>query len=173
MTATIGRSTLILNDCEKRLALRQSKLLEEWGINLKRQYKISLRLTAILFGVLTMVFIGLLALTYFFLPNYYTYQIEHNVGKAMTALKAGEAEPETLEQKYGVIIVTSEPDKFILDDLNDDLLLKMKRKGIALTRFWLSEESMEKLAEGTPEITRNYDQPKQKSSYLAKMAIID
>ncbi|WP_314060790.1 HAMP domain-containing sensor histidine kinase [uncultured Vagococcus sp.] len=139
----------------------------------QRQYKISIRLSLILFGVLAMVFIGLLVLTHFFLPNYYAFQIDQNVELAMKAFKKGDRDREEIEQLYGVTIVTSEPDKFVLDDLNDDLLLKMKRKGIALNRFWVSEESLEALEKGAPEITRNYDQLKQKSSYLAKLAIVD
>lgn len=139
----------------------------------QRQYKISVRLTVILFGVLAMVFVGLLALTHFFLPHYYAFQIDQNVSKAMKEVKAGNLDDEAIERKFGVTIVTSQPDQFVLEDFNGDLLLKIKRKGIALNRFWINQESLDQLEKGTPEITKNYDQLKQKSSFLAKMAIVN
>lgn len=52
-----------------------------------------------------------------------------------------------MEEQYQVTIVyTTLSDS--VDDVNNKLLLQFNRKGIALGKFWLTEEGITKLREG-------------------------
>lgn len=78
-----------------------------------------------------------------------------------------------LENDNQVTILTRKLDGSSLNDFNESLNVELNRKKIALNRFWITEETLEQLQQKPQSIQRNFDQGKQKSSFLVKMKIID
>ncbi|WP_240463646.1 sensor histidine kinase [Paenibacillus apiarius] len=114
-----------------------------------------------------------LMLTYlantFLLPKYYLHQKKANLAELTTMLDNLEgnelqADIERLEQSYGVTIVHIPlmPD---INDLNENVKLALGRKGITLSKFWITEENVAKL-EQQETVHKIYSQTKLKSSFL-------
>ncbi|NQX69982.1 HAMP domain-containing histidine kinase [Paenibacillus alba] len=105
----------------------------------------------------------------FFLPQYLLYQKKHELA-ALTEqiLKMDTSqvlqEAQGIEEKYGVTIVYA-PSAENIDHLNQIISDKLSKKGITLSKFWITEESIAKLNENNM-VRKIYNQEKLKSSFL-------
>ncbi|MBO7744652.1 HAMP domain-containing histidine kinase [Paenibacillus sp. MWE-103] len=115
------------------------------------------------------VFVLSFTVNTYFLPKYFLHQYKTKLAAVVDELSplpygALAARIPMAEKSHDVTIVhasLSEP----VDDVNGDLLQQLGRKGIALGKFWLTEESIAKLAQGG-RVNKIYDQTKLKSSFL-------
>ncbi|WP_374018467.1 HAMP domain-containing sensor histidine kinase [Paenibacillus thiaminolyticus] len=140
------------------------------------------RLARKLFIRFSLIIGFVLLLTYvantFLLPAYYLHEKKSNLADLASVLTeqegsereadlAGleqEADLAGLERAYGVTIVHV-PFMTNVDELNDSVKWALARKGIALSKFWITEDSVEKLAQHMP-VKKIYEQQKLKSSFL-------
>ncbi|GGA46452.1 sensor histidine kinase [Paenibacillus physcomitrellae] len=122
------------------------------------------------------VFILTFAVNTYFLPKYFLYQKKVKLAELTNELASlAGAQPNadglTLADRIQQVEADNEvtvvyaPLSESLNDLNSDILLQLNRKGIALSKFWLSEESLAQLHEGR-QVNKIYDQTKLKSSFL-------
>ncbi|WP_258279388.1 cell wall metabolism sensor histidine kinase WalK [Paenibacillus sp. SC116] len=81
------------------------------------------------------------------------------------------AEAEQLSYKHNVTIVFARHDGSV-NDLNGTLRDKFNSRGIAMSKFWITEESMEKLKSGT-HVNKLYDQEKLKSRVFVSFVMKD
>ncbi|MDQ0416586.1 signal transduction histidine kinase [Croceifilum oryzae] len=109
---------------------------------------------------------------YFFLPNYYKYQIRKEL-QAVTHEIETTPTPNldeliaNLEEKYSVNIVYEK----IVDneeDLNWKLREQLARKRINLNKFWITQDTLHKVKEGQNQYVL-YDQGKLKSSFSTSL----
>ncbi|MBW7457526.1 HAMP domain-containing histidine kinase, partial [Paenibacillus sepulcri] len=127
--------------------------------------KLILRITVALCAVFVLSF----AVNTFFLPKYFLYQKKHKLAgltSELAAMEYGQLVERIgpMEEQYQVTIAyTSLADT--VNDLNSRLIVQFNRKGIALSKFWLAEESVAALREGG-KVNKIYDQAKLKSSFL-------
>ncbi|MGP3788010.1 hypothetical protein [Paenibacillus sp. 1A_MP2] len=131
--------------------------------------KLTRKLLVRIISALCVVFFLSFIVNTFFLPTYFLYQKKQKLANLTTEISAsGHDVPiqrmESLETQYEVAIAyTSLKDS--VNDINDQLLWQYNRKGIALSKFWLTEESITALREGA-RVNKFYDQTKLKSSFL-------
>ncbi|KMY31783.1 histidine kinase [Lysinibacillus xylanilyticus] len=126
--------------------------------------KIGTKLTIYITLVVIITFSISLALSQFFLPKYYLHQFNKKVSDAFIAYQ--ELGDESLvEKQFDVTILSVSLDDTI-DDLNGNLKHQLARKHIALNKFWVSEEILQKVKEDKT-VGELYNQGKQKSSFIA------
>lgn len=109
-------------------------------------------------------------------PHYYFSKMENKITSVMTDLQQNtysEQQLTKLENDNQVTILKRKLDGSTLNDFNESLNVELNRKKIALNRFWITAETLEQLQQKPQSIQRNFDQGKQKSSFLVKMKIID
>ncbi|MCY9659271.1 HAMP domain-containing sensor histidine kinase [Paenibacillus chondroitinus] len=131
----------------------------------KLSRKLIIRITA----ALCLVFVLSFAVNTYFLPKFFLYQKKNKLAELSSELVSISysslvQQLGVIEEQYQVTIAyTTLSDS--VDDVNNKLLLQFNRKGIALGKFWLTEESIAKLREGE-QVNKIYDQSKLKSSFL-------
>lgn len=131
----------------------------------KLSRKLIIRITA----ALCIVFVLSFAVNTYFLPKFFLYQKKNKLAELSSELISIPYDSLVhqigdMEEQYQVTIVyTTLSDS--VDDVNNKLLLQFNRKGIALGKFWLTEEGITKLREGG-QVNKIYDQSKLKSSFL-------
>ncbi|WP_433922415.1 sensor histidine kinase [Paenibacillus taichungensis] len=131
--------------------------------------KLTRKLLVRIIGALCVVFFLSFIVNTFFLPSYFLYQKKQKLAELTTEISASEhgvpiSQIESLETQYEVAIAYASL-KDSVNDINDQLLFQYNRKGIALSKFWLTEESISALREGA-RVNKFYDQTKLKSSFL-------
>ncbi|NOU70981.1 HAMP domain-containing protein [Paenibacillus sp. LMG 31458] len=105
----------------------------------------------------------------FFLSKYLLYQKKHALALLTEQLGIMETsqllrDVEVIENKHGVTIVyTSIFEKN--ENINTTISDKLNKKGITLSKFWITEESIAKLNENNM-VRKIYNQEKLKSSFL-------
>lgn len=112
-------------------------------------------------------------------PRYYHWQMENKISAMMAdisekpkALRTEKWLQEQKEQQQVVIvrvpIVEEDNDAF-----NERVSFELTRNRVALNRFWITEDTLEKL-KGNPEIIqKEYNQDKQKASFLVQLKVLD
>ncbi|NEN81901.1 sensor histidine kinase [Paenibacillus elgii] len=105
----------------------------------------------------------------FLLPDYFLYQKKLKLGELTSQLAVMDyrelvPQIEHLEAEHQVTIVYASLSD-TTEGVNSWLKERLNRKGIALSKFWLTEESIAKLREGG-RVNKIYNQSKLKSSYL-------
>ncbi|GIP25085.1 two-component sensor histidine kinase [Paenibacillus sp. J23TS9] len=116
------------------------------------------------------IFIVFVLMANFFLPKYYIYKTKEKLGEAINliaelpAARMADSIP-LLEQQYHVTIVYDSLQKRG-NDLNNSLLQQLAKKTVTLNKFWITDESWQKVKEGS-RVNKIYDQGKLKSSFYA------
>lgn len=112
-------------------------------------------------------------------PRYYHWQMENKISAMMAdisekpkALRTEKWLQEQKEQQQVVIvrvpIVEEDNDAF-----NERVSFELTRNRVALNRFWITDDTLEKL-KGNPEtIQKEYNQDKQKASFLVQLKVLD
>ncbi|MEW9500318.1 sensor histidine kinase [Jeotgalibacillus marinus] len=131
---------------------------------LGRKLSISISLAVIV------IFSISILLTQSFLPKYYLYKTKEKVEQVSNEIIEMDKTTfidsiETIENKYGITIVY-EPVSSNVDELNKTIRNQLDQKRITLNKFWITQETLEKLAEGK-KVNKLYNQGKLKSSFLA------
>ena len=121
--------------------------------------------------IIISIFICNILVYTFFLDWYYLYSNKSTLSKAMTEFLTTEQIPTALEKKYNLTIVES-INTDDLDQLNSNLSYKLSSKGIHLNKFWISSEKLD-LLEKNNSVGVIFNQGKEKSSFLARLGIID
>lgn len=126
--------------------------------------------------VLCIVFVLSFAIYTFFLPKYFLYEKKNKLA-GLTSQMQNMAysqlvkQSELMESEYQVTIVS-----VLLSDttegMNGQLKERLDRKGITLSKFWLTEESIATLREGG-RVNKIYNQSRLKSSYLVNFLPVD
>lgn len=129
--------------------------------------KIGTKLTIYITLVVVITFSISLVLSQFFLPKYYLHQLNQKVTNAFSAYQEFE-DKSLVEHQFDVTILSVSLDDTI-DDLNENLKQQLARDHIALNKFWVSEEVLQKVAEDKI-VGKLYNQGKQKSSFIAHYA---
>ncbi|MED5017077.1 HAMP domain-containing sensor histidine kinase [Paenibacillus chibensis] len=117
-----------------------------------------------------LIFVLFVLLANLFMPKYYIYKTKEQLGEALSAVsELPEATwPEwvpQLEQRYHVTIVYDGAKKSE-NDLNESFLQQLAKKKVTLNKFWITEDSLEKVKAGS-RVNKIYDQGKLKSSFYA------
>lgn len=131
----------------------------------KLSRKLIIRITA----ALCVVFLLSFAVNTYFLPKFFLYQKKNKLAELSSELvsipySSLVQQIGAMEEQYQVTIAHTTLSESV-DDVNNKLLLQFNRKGIALGKFWLTEESIAKLRDGG-QVNKIYDQSKLKSSFL-------
>ncbi|MDK8182882.1 HAMP domain-containing sensor histidine kinase [Paenibacillus sp. UMB4589-SE434] len=105
----------------------------------------------------------------FFLPKYYLYQKKTNLAQLTETLERIDEDKLTnelphVEHRYGVDIVHV-PFQTNIDALNEAVITTLDRRGIRLSKFWITEESVAKLTQ-QEKVHKIFSQTKLKSSFL-------
>lgn len=109
-------------------------------------------------------------------PHYYFSKMEHKVSSVMTDIQQSahsEQQLAALEDNNQVTIITRSLDGTSFDDFNEALNVELNRKKVALNRFWITQETLNQLQNSPQPVQRNFDQGKQKSSFLVEMRVVD
>ncbi|QHW33581.1 HAMP domain-containing histidine kinase [Paenibacillus rhizovicinus] len=127
--------------------------------------KLMLQITIALCAVFVLWF----TVNTYFLPKYVLHQNKDKLARLVDELEPLPYETlvkriPSVEAEEGVAIAYAELSKPV-DDINEALLFQLGRKGITLSKFWLTEESIAALNEGG-KVNRIYDQTQLKSSFL-------
>ncbi|SDW57479.1 hypothetical protein SAMN05444487_104158 [Marininema mesophilum] len=109
-------------------------------------------------------------LTQYFLPKYNLYKSKENLKQITSKIEKMDKNKfdrsrEAIENKYGITIVYV-PVNNNIDQLNGTVSTQLYKSGITLNRFWITNETLQSLAEGK-KVNVLYDQGKLKSSFLA------
>ncbi len=157
--------------------MRSSPLKEEWAISLKKKTrKISTTLTLTFSSIIIGSFIIMFILNSLIVPHYYFSKMEAKVTSVMTDIQKNvhsEQQLAELENNNQVTILSRSLEQSSLDDFNESLNIELNRKKVALNRFWITQETLDQLENSPQPIQRNFDQGKQKSSFLVEMQVID
>lgn len=112
-------------------------------------------------------------------PRYYHWQMENKISAMMADIsekpKALRTEKWLQEQKeqQQVVIVRVPIVEENNDAFNERVSFELTRNRVALNRFWITEDTLEKL-KGNPEtIQKEYNQDKQKASFLVQLKVLD
>lgn len=131
--------------------------------------KLNKKLIARILLVFSVVVIFSFVMNTFFLPKYLLYQKKQSLAALTEQIEMMDTKQllqdvEVLENEHSVTIVyTTLTDN--VDNLNELIKDSLGRKGITLSKFWITDESIEKLNEN--KIVRMiYNQEKLKSSFL-------
>ncbi|MGG1553717.1 sensor histidine kinase [Paenibacillus ferrarius] len=125
---------------------------------------------------LSVVFLLSFAVNTFLLPRYFLYEKKNNLDALVTELQPMHLQTivdrmDAIEKDEQVTLVVSSLSQPV-DDLNNNLLLQLNRKGITLSKFWLTEESIATLREGG-RVNKIYDQSKLEISFLVNYVSVD
>lgn len=157
--------------------MRSSPPKEEWAILLKKKTrKISTTLTLTFSSIIVGSFIIMFILNSLIVPHYYFSKMEAKVSSVMTDIQKNahsEQQLAELENNNQVTILSRSLEQSSLDDFNESLNIELNRKKVALNRFWITQETLDQLENSPQPIQRNFDQSKQKSSFLVEMQVID
>ncbi|ANZ98462.1 hypothetical protein BFC20_00930 [Brochothrix thermosphacta] len=112
-------------------------------------------------------------------PRYYHWQMENKISAMMADIsekpKALRTEKWLQEQKeqQQVVIVRVPIVEENNDAFNERVSFELTRNRVALNRFWITDDTLEKL-KGNPEtIQKEYNQDKQKASFLVQLKVLD
>ncbi|MFD0693697.1 sensor histidine kinase [Paenibacillus sp. GCM10027628] len=138
--------------------------------------KLTRKLIVQITAALCVVFVLSFAVNTYFLPPYFLYQKKHKLAGLVSELAPMEYDPlmeriKPIEDQYQVTIAHASLSDTV-DDLNKELLIQLNRKGITLSKFWLTEESIALLRNGG-KVNKIYDQAKLKSRFLADFLAVD
>lgn len=126
--------------------------------------KIGTKLTIYITLVVIITFSISLAVSQFFLPKYYLHQLNQKVTDAFSVYQ--ECEDKSLvEDQFDVTILSVSLEDNI-NVMNENLKQQLSREHIALNKFWVSEEVLQKVNEDKI-VGKVYNQGKQKSSFIA------
>ncbi|MFJ8517444.1 histidine kinase dimerization/phospho-acceptor domain-containing protein [Lysinibacillus xylanilyticus] len=125
--------------------------------------KIGTKLTIYITLVVIITFSISLAVSQFFLPKYYLHQLNQKVTNAFSVYQEFE-DKSLVEDQFGVTILSVSLEDNI-NVLNENLIQQLAREHIALNRFWVSEEVLQKVNEDKI-VGKVYNQGKQKSSFI-------
>ncbi|MEI5993104.1 sensor histidine kinase [Candidatus Enterococcus mansonii] len=142
----------------------------------KKTRKISTTLTVTFSLIIIGSFIIMFVFNSLIIPYYYFSKMDHKITSVMSELKEQPISTQQLielENTNQVTIITKPLDGMPLDDFNEALNVELNRKKVALNRFWVTQETLDQLQTNAQPIQRNFDQGKQKSSFLVEMQIID
>ncbi len=157
--------------------MRLSPPNEEWAISLnKKTRKISTTLTLTFSLIIVGSFIIMFLFNSLIVPYYYFSKMDHKVTSVMTDIQQNtrsEQQLAELEENNQVTIISRSLDGTSLDDFNEALNVELNRKKVALNRFWITQETLDQLQNTSQSVQRNFDQGKQKSSFLVEMRVID
>ncbi|MFJ7889171.1 histidine kinase dimerization/phospho-acceptor domain-containing protein [Lysinibacillus xylanilyticus] len=126
--------------------------------------KIGTKLTIYITLVVIITFSISLAVSQFFLPKYYLHQLNQKVTNAFSVYQEFE-DKSLVEDQFDVTILSVSLEDNI-NVLNENLIQQLAREHIALNRFWVSEEVLQKVNEDKI-VGKVYNQGKQKSSFIA------
>ncbi|MFE3572970.1 histidine kinase dimerization/phospho-acceptor domain-containing protein [Lysinibacillus sp. NPDC059133] len=126
--------------------------------------KIGTKLTIYITLVVIITFSISLAVSQFFLPKYYLYQLNQKVTNAFSVYQ--EFEDKSLVEHQFDVTILSVSLKDNINVLNENLKQQLAREHIALNKFWVSEEVLQKVNEDKI-VGKVYNQGKQKSSFIA------
>lgn len=131
--------------------------------------KLNKKLIGRILFVFCIVVIFSIVMNSFFLPKYLLYKKKHALAAITEQLDAMDTKQllrnmEALENKYDVTIVNT-PVTANLNALNETIIGLLNKKGITLSKFWITNESLEKLNEYQM-VRKIYNQEKLKSSFL-------
>lgn len=141
--------------------------------------KLGRKLTISISLAIIMIFTISILLTQFFLPKYYLYKTKEKAALAVREIQEIDVGLDldatemlvSLEEKYNITIVY-EPLGQGITDLNDSILTELARKKITLSKFWITEETLERLRSGES-VNKLYDQQKLKSSFFSIFFVKD
>ncbi|WP_086444090.1 sensor histidine kinase [Candidatus Enterococcus lemimoniae] len=142
----------------------------------KKTRKISTTLTLTFSSIIVGSFIIMFILNSLIVPHYYFSKMEAKVSSVMTDIQKNahsEQQLAELENNNQVTILSRSLEQSSLDDFNESLNIELNRKKVALNRFWITQETLDQLENSPQPIQRNFDQGKQKSSFLVEMQVID
>ncbi|EOH99052.1 hypothetical protein UAY_02321 [Enterococcus moraviensis ATCC BAA-383] len=142
----------------------------------KKPRKISTTLTLTFTLIIIGSFVIMFILNSLIVPHYYFSKMEQKVTSVMSELHHNDQSEQhltELENNNQVTIITQDVDGSSLDDFNEALNIALNRKQVALNRFWITQETLDQLQANDQAIQRNFDQGKQKSSFLVEMKIIE
>ncbi|MEY9977595.1 histidine kinase dimerization/phospho-acceptor domain-containing protein [Lysinibacillus sp. RC79] len=126
--------------------------------------KIGTKLTIYITLVVIITFSISLAVSQFFLPKYYLHQLNQKVTNAFSVYQ--EFEDKSLVEHQFDVTILSVSLKDNINVLNENLKQQLAREHIALNKFWVSEEVLQKVNEDKI-VGKIYNQGKQKSSFIA------
>ncbi|UNK20997.1 HAMP domain-containing histidine kinase [Paenibacillus sp. N3/727] len=116
------------------------------------------------------IFVMFVLLANLFMPKYYIYKTKEQLREAVNTI-SGLSEAKwtdgipLLEQQYRVTIVYDDLLKGE-NDLNESLKQQLATKRVTLNKFWITDESLQKVKAGA-RVNKIYDQGKLKSSFYA------
>ncbi len=124
------------------------------------------------------IFVISYILNNYFLYKYYLHEMKANLSKVSEEIEAFQADPhnskeniekaiENIEDKYHVTIVY-EPLNEDLDYFNESVRYKLNNKNIVLNKFWITEDTIDKLKQGI-RVSKLFNQGKIKSSLLVSL----
>ncbi|MFJ8104059.1 histidine kinase dimerization/phospho-acceptor domain-containing protein [Lysinibacillus sp. NPDC096212] len=126
--------------------------------------KIGTKLTIYITLVVIITFSISLTISQFFLPKYYLHQLNQKVTNAFSVYQ--EFEDKSLVEDQFDVTILSVSLKDNINVLNENLKQQLAREHIALNKFWVSEEVLQKVNEDKI-VGKVYNQGKQKSSFIA------
>ncbi|SOC27928.1 conserved hypothetical protein [Brochothrix thermosphacta] len=141
--------------------------------------KISIKMALFFSAIIVVCFAVMYTVNSYVAPRYYHWQMENKISAMMAdisekpkALRTEKWLQEQKEQQQVVIvrvpIVEEDNDAF-----NERVSFELTRNRVALNRFWITENTLEKL-KGNPEtIQKEYNQDKQKASFLVQLKVLD
>ncbi|SLN02909.1 sensor histidine kinase [Brachybacterium faecium] len=141
--------------------------------------KISIKMALFFSAIIVVCFAVMYTVNSYVAPRYYHWQMENKISAMMAdisekpkALRTEKWLQEQKEQQQVVIvrvpIVEEDNDAF-----NERVSFELTRNRVALNRFWITEDTLEKL-KGNPEtIQKEYNQDKQKASFLVQLKVLD
>lgn len=126
--------------------------------------------------IICLVFVISFSVNTYFLPKYILYQKKVNLANLTNKMETETVEDlirteRELEQQYDVTIVSTE---FVTNPniLNDSIRTKLSGEGIALAKFWITEERIDQLKQGLP-VYNLYSQTKLNTSFLVTIIHLD
>ena len=125
--------------------------------------KIGTKLTIYITLVVIITFSISLAVSQFFLPKYYLHQLNQKVTNAFSVYQEFE-DKSLVENQFDVTILSVSLEDNI-NVLNENLKQQLAREHIALNKFWVTEEVLQKVNEDKI-VGKLYNQGKQKSSFI-------
>ncbi|MFJ8513208.1 sensor histidine kinase [Lysinibacillus xylanilyticus] len=125
--------------------------------------KIGTKLTIYITLVVIITFSISLAVSQFFLPKYYLHQLNQKVTNAFSVYQEFE-DKSLVEDQFDVTILSVSLEDNI-NVLNENLKQQLAREHIALNKFWVSEEVLQKVNEDKI-VGKVFNQGKQKSSFI-------
>lgn len=135
---------------------------------------------ALFFSAIIVVCFGVMyTVNSYVAPRYYHWQMENKISAMMADIsekpKVLRTEKWLQEQKeqQQVVIVRVPIVEENNDAFNERVSFELTRNRVALNRFWITEDTLEKL-KGNPEtIQKEYNQDKQKASFLVQLKVLD